>query len=311
MILTVTLNPAVDISYKLETLSLDTVNRVADVTKTAGGKGLNVARVLQQLNVNVAATGFLGGSLGAFIRSELTKLGIEDYFVGIKGETRNCIALIHEGQQTEILEGGPLISEEEQARLLAAFSLHLPEVSLVAISGSLPAGIAADYYEQMLALAAEQDVPVLLDTKGDLLERTLQSVNKPYLIKPNESELSDLLGRTLTTEAALLDGLQDERFEGIPMVVVTRGANGAIVKEGNKLYRVTIPNVTAVNPVGSGDSVVAGFAAGLSKGMKEAPLLKYGMAMGTLNAMEEKTGFIDIEKLDWCMEQIQVIKIGH
>src|SRR5690625_2721072 len=102
MILTVTLNTSVDISYTMDKLSLDMVNRVADVSKTAGGKGLNVSRVIQQLGEDVAATGFLGGSLGRFISQEIADQGIHDYFINIEGDTRNCIAVIHEEQQTEI-----------------------------------------------------------------------------------------------------------------------------------------------------------------------------------------------------------------
>src|SRR5699024_575987 len=122
MILTITLNPAVDMSYRLDRFSVDTVNRVEDVLKTAGGKGINVAKVLAQLDEEVAASGFLGGSLGEFIRSEIGSLEINDFFVEIAGETRNCIAVIHEGQQTEILESGPTITESEVDEFLQKFS---------------------------------------------------------------------------------------------------------------------------------------------------------------------------------------------
>src|SRR5699024_248913 len=100
----------------------DDVNRVQNVSKTAGGKGLNVSRVLQQLQEDVAASGFLGGSLGDFIRTQLGNAGIQDFFTPVDGETRNCIAVIHDGKQTEILEGGPNISEQEAQRFLDHFS---------------------------------------------------------------------------------------------------------------------------------------------------------------------------------------------
>ena len=111
MILTITLNPSVDISYKLDCFSLDTVNRVDDVSKTAGGKGLNVARVLGQLGEKVAASGFLGGSLGGFISSQIAALDIDNFFVEIAGETRNCIAVIHGRKQREILESGVAVEQ--------------------------------------------------------------------------------------------------------------------------------------------------------------------------------------------------------
>src|SRR5699024_1909161 len=158
MILTITLNPSVDISYKLEAFSIDTVNRVADVSKTAGGKGLNVSRVAQQLEEDVAASGFLGGSLGAFIRAEIADQGIHDYFVTIAGETRNCIAVIHEGQQTEILEAGPTIDENESAEFLNQFSEDVQKVDYVTISGSLPKGLDKDFYARLVKRSEERRV---------------------------------------------------------------------------------------------------------------------------------------------------------
>src|SRR5690625_214002 len=164
MILTITLNPSVDISYKLDKFSLDTVNRVVDISKTAGGKGLNVSRVIQQLGEDVAATGFSGGSLGGFIREEISDQGIHDFFVSIEGETRNCIAVIHEGQQTEILEAGPVINENETAEFLSKISEDVQKVDFITISGSLPKGLDKDFYARLVKIANKHDTPVLLDT---------------------------------------------------------------------------------------------------------------------------------------------------
>lgn len=310
MILTITLNPAVDISYKLEQFSLDTVNRVGDVSKTAGGKGLNVARVLQQLGEVVAASGFLGGSLGDFIRSQIGLLAIQDFFVGIAGETRNCIAIIHEGQQTELLEAGPVISNQEAAIFLEKFTGIVQQVDIVTISGSLPKGLPSDFYTKMVEIANEHDTRVLLDSNGALLTSIVKSENKPYLIKPNAEELADLLGKKSLDEVQIRQALTSSLFADIPWVVVTLGADGAIIKYGDHLYRVTAPKVEAINPVGSGDSVVAGFAAGFSRGLIGEELMKFGLSMGVLNAMEEKTGYIDVEKMAWVVEQMHVEKIG-
>lgn len=302
MILTVTLNPSVDISYKLDSLSLNMVNRVNAVSKTAGGKGLNVTRVLRQLNEEVAATGFLGGNLGDFIRTELTQLGINDFFVGIADNTRNCIAIIHHGRQTEILEGGPEIKNEEAAYFLEKFAAYARKVDLITISGSLPKGLPANFYEKLLEIAKNENTPVLLDTSGKSLEYSLKGKNKPILIKPNQEELADLLGESHD----VIDALKAPIFEGVPWVVVTLGADGAIIKNHDKIYRVQIPEVKAINPVGSGDSVLAGFAAGLSRKLSGEELIKFGLAMGVLNALEEKTGYINPDKVNWCIEQIHV-----
>ena len=136
MILTVTMNPSIDISYPLDVLQLDTVNRVAEVSKTAGGKGLNVTRVLSEIKDPVAATGLLGGRTGQFILDHLGE-GIEERFFEIAGDTRNCIAILHEGKQTEILEKGPTISEKEGQGFLQHYRHLIDQVEVVAISGSL------------------------------------------------------------------------------------------------------------------------------------------------------------------------------
>ncbi|MGA8944008.1 MAG: hexose kinase [Thermoactinomyces sp.] len=306
MILAITLNPSVDIRYELNRLVPDTVNRVDHVSKTAGGKGLNVARVLRQLGEDVAASGFLGGSLGQFISSELSRLGIHNYFVDIKGNTRNCIAIIHEGKQTEILESGPIISESESAQFLKWFSEFAPRVKVITISGSLPKGLDTHFYKKLIELA--QGVPVLLDTKGELLEATLSASCKPCLIKPNREELSDLLGRSLENDEQIIGALKEEIFADIPWVVVTLGADGAIVKHGQTWYRAHTPKIEAKSPVGSGDSVLGGFAAGFVRGLADEELIKFGLSMGVLNAMEEQTGYVNTEKVAWCMRQVKLKK---
>ena len=311
MILTITLNPSVDISYKLPgAFALDTVNRVADVSKTAGGKGLNVTRVLHQLGEDVAATGFLGGSLGDFIRQEISTLSIRDYFVSIEGATRNCIAVIHEGKQTEILESGPTISKREADLFLEELSSNMKQAKFITISGSLPKGIAADYYNKILEMADQQNIPVLLDTKGELLHHALKNESKPYLIKPNQEELADLIGENLPNKTHVIEALESNLFTDVPWIVVTLGVDGALVKHEQQLYKVTIPKVETINPVGSGDSVIAGFAAGLSRGLGDEALIKYGLAMGVLNAMEEKTGHVDPNKVDWCVENMEIKKLS-
>ncbi|WP_164217780.1 hexose kinase [Virgibacillus sp. YIM 98842] len=309
MILTITLNPSVDISYKMDKLSLDTVNRVADVSKTAGGKGLNVSRVIRQLGEDVAATGFLGGSLGDFIRRSIADQGIHDYFIDVKGDTRNCIAVIHEGQQTEILEAGPVIDENEAGKFIEKFSADVQKVDYITISGSLPKGLDNNYYARLVEIANQYNTPVLLDTKGELLEYTLQNENKPFLIKPNHEELGDLLEENVTNDAQIISALQSEKFSGIPWVVVTAGSAGAFVRFDNNVYRVSIPKVEAVNPVGSGDAVIAGFAVGLSRGLESKELIQFGLSMGVLNAMEAKTGSVNPERVNWCMDRISVEKV--
>lgn len=193
MIVTVTMNPSIDISYLLDHLKLDTVNRTSQVTKTPGGKGLNVTRVIHDLGGDVIATGVLGGFHGAFIANELKKANIPQAFTSIKEETRDSIAILHEGNQTEILEAGPTVSPEEISNFLENFDQLIKQAEIVTISGSLAKGLPSNFYQELVQKAHAQEVKVLLDTSGDSLRQVLQGPWKPYLIKPNLEELEGLL----------------------------------------------------------------------------------------------------------------------
>ncbi|CQR47134.1 Tagatose-6-phosphate kinase [Paraliobacillus sp. PM-2] len=309
MILTITLNPSVDISYNLDELNIDTVNRVNEVAKTAGGKGLNVSRVLRQLDEQVMATGYLGGELGAFISNEITKIGIQDHFIKIDEETRNCIAILHDGKQTEILEKGPVINEQEGNKFLDVFDEYVKKADIVTISGSLPKGLSYSFYLQLISKAEKYHTPVLLDTNGKLLNQILTDGAKPFLIKPNQEELAQIVNEKIENRQQIIDLLRSDIFANIPWVVITLGANGAIIKKDNDLYYAQIPKIDAINPVGSGDSVIAGFAAGLKRKLETEELIKFGLSMGVLNAMEPKTGSINPENMHSIVDQITVEQI--
>lgn len=310
MIVTVTLNPAVDISYRLNDFVLNDGNRVTDVSKTAGGKGLNVARVVNQLGEQVGATGFLGGSLGEFIRRELKSQLINDLFVEIAGETRNCIAILHNGMQTEILESGPTISEAELETFLQRYKQFIEKASIITISGSLPKGVPNDFYARLIAIGNEANKCVLLDTGGSMTKAILQEKEKPFLIKPNESEFGDLIGAEKLSKEEIISSLTDDLlFSRIEWVVVSLGKEGAIIKHQKDIYDVTIPTVSAVNPVGSGDSVIAGFAVALKRKYLPMRAITFGLTMGILNAMEEKTGSINVDRITEIEKQIIVNKL--
>ena len=309
MILTVTMNPSIDVSYPLDQLNIDTVNRIEKVSKTAGGKGLNVSRVLSQLNASLKATGVVGGKFGEYLTEQLDKDGIPHSFSKIAGETRSCIAVLHEGKQTEILESGPEVSDEEQIAFLNHFEQLMEDTDFITISGSLPKGIDNDFYSLLIKKAVEANVQVLLDTSGATLKTSVESKYKPFLIKPNETEIADLLGREIRSDDELVEALEDKEFDGIEWIVVTLGADGAIVKHQKDYYRVQIPTIKVVNPVGSGDSTIAGLAYALSEGKSPEDVIKSGMVTGMLNTQEEKTGFINVDNFDDLFNQIKVEKI--
>ncbi|HEL1980393.1 TPA: tagatose-6-phosphate kinase [Streptococcus suis] len=310
MILTITLNPSVDIAYQLDTFYLDTVNRVENVQKTAGGKGLNVTRVLKQIGEDVVATGFIGGEIGSYVKKQLTRNDIKNSFVEIGSETRNCIAVLHDGKQTEILEQGPTIQEHEALNFIEHLEIILNNVDVVVISGSLPKGLASNYYVEIVELCKKCGVAVVLDCSGEALKNVLESQQKPTVIKPNTEELSQLIGKEVTDDIQELKSvLSGQLFQGIEWIVVSLGAQGAFAKHNDKFYRVRIPKIKVVNPVGSGDSTVAGIAAGLVHALPDAELLKNANVLGMLNAQEEQTGYVNLENAESLYSQIEVEEV--
>ncbi|HEM3561436.1 TPA: tagatose-6-phosphate kinase [Streptococcus suis] len=310
MILTITLNPSVDIAYQLSQFQLDSVNRVEKVQKTAGGKGLNVTRVLKQIGEDVLATGFIGGELGNDVKNQLYQNHIKSSFVEISGETRNCIAILHEGQQTEILEQGPTIQEHEALNFIEHLRNLLSKVEVVVISGSLPKGLESDYYVKIVELCKKFGVAVVLDCSGEALKKVLESKEKPTVIKPNTEELSQLIGSDVTDENQELQSvLSSQMFQGIEWIVVSLGAKGAFAKHKDKFYRVRIPKIDVANPVGSGDSTVAGIAASLAHALPDVELLKNATILGMLNAQEEQTGYVNLEHSEELYSKIEVEEV--
>lgn len=310
MILAVTMNPSVDISYPIQDFKLDDVNRVENIRKTAGGKGLNVARVVKQMGEDVLTTGVIGGTIGDYIIHELTKSDIRNHFYKINQESRNCIAILHDSKQTEILESGPSLSTEEGTAFLEKYRELLSEVSLVTISGSLPKGLESEFYRQMVEIGREKGIPVIVDTSGEPLRQVLNHNVKPFAIKPNISELFQLFGMEVEESTSSLKQLLNNKlFHGIEWIVVSMGAAGAFLKHGGDYYRVTIPAIEVINAVGSGDATVAGLAVALKRKQAVSDILKTAMTTGMLNTMEEVTGYIDPEKFGQFFEMVEVIKI--
>lgn len=305
MILTITANPAIDARYFLERLEVGSVVRCNKTNKTAGGKGLNVARVVDLLDQPVAVTGFLGGRNGEFIREEIQKAGYRDCFVSIAGETRTCLGILGaDGTQTEILEKGPEVEKTELEAFLDALPAILAESQVVCISGSLPAGVEPDFYRQIIEMAKASGVKVILDTSGEAFRAGLQA--GPDFIKPNREELSAYFGRVIASKDQAVEAARELLGLGVGAAAVSLGAEGAVLVLKDRVIAVDIPKVQVVNPVGSGDSFVAGLATAMAKGESLTAAMRLACACGTANAMEEKTGWIDHIKLDQILKNMIV-----
>lgn len=308
MILTITANPSVDISYQLEKLNIDDVTRTSDIEKHAGGKGIHVGYVLKELGTKPVHSGFAGGKLGEFIEEGLEDRGQEARFVKIKGDTRNCIAILHEGKQTEILEAGPTISKKEEEEFLNKLDQISEGCHIINISGSLPKGLTSDFYKEIIKYAKKHDKFVSVDTSGKTLKDMINAEEKPDLIKPNETEIADVLERKIEKKD-LKEILKQAPFKDIPYIIVSMGKDGAMVKIKDKIYNAKVPKVEAVNPVGSGDSSLAGALFAIDRGKSDEEIIKISMTCGLLNVLTEEIAHIEIEKFDKYFEEIKVEEV--
>lgn len=311
MILTITMNPSVDISYPLNTLHINDINRVANVRKTAGGKGLNVTRGVKFSGIEVLASGIVGGTTGEYIQKQLDSDNIHYHFYVTKHESRNCIAILHEGNQTEILESGPTLGQKEVDAFLAHYQTLMDKAKVMTISGSLPQGFPVDFYATLIQIANKKGIPVLLDSSGKMLLATLVSEHKPYLIKPNKDELQQIIQMDIDVNdmASLIKAVDHPLLNAIPYIIISLGKNGAFARCHQQYYQVSIPKINVVNPVGSGDVTLAGLAVSIHENESIETMLKRAMTMGMLNAMESQTGFVNMHNYDDYFQQVIVNQI--
>ena len=308
MITTVTLNPAIDTRYFIEDFKEGRLFRAEKTIKSPGGKGLNVTKVLRQMGADVVATGIIGGKNGEWIQENLKKMDIKEEFYVSSAETRVCIAVLAKHSETEILESGEELTDSD----LRAFEKKLMELveksDVITLSGSLPKGMDAGYYQKLVELVNRKGKKVILDTSGKSLLEGVKG--KPYLIKPNFDELEYVLGESIDGRDKIKKAVEKLKNLGAQNVLVSLGGEGAIYF-GEEILKITIPKIKIHNTVGSGDSSVAGFAKGLDDGLELNEILKLSMACGMSNAQSMETGRVIPEDVKEFMGNItvEVLKI--
>lgn len=304
-IVTVTLNPAVDKTYTTQELIVGNVNRMRTVMKIAGGKGVNVAKVLRQYDFDVAATGFLGGYSGRFIEEELERRGAACRFVHVDGETRsNMNILADNGFVTEILEPGPVISAQKQREFMEQYERLLGECGMVVLSGSVGQGMDADIYETLTARAEDAGVPVCLDASGESLRLGLRA--RPRMVKPNLRELEGLMGRKLRDRGQAAEAARLLCAEGIARVVVSMGSRGLLSVTADGVLYARAPGIVPVNTVGCGDCVVASYAMSYMKGESEEEAVRRACAVSAANATTLESADIPMAAAEKLWQEIVV-----
>lgn len=288
MIVTVTANPALDVTYGIDRLVPNHAHRVRSVRQRAGGKGVNVARVLQRLGHETHVVATAGGATGAFVRSDLDAAGLPHGLVGIAGESRRTVTLVssEDGQATLINEPGPKVSAPERAQLTEIVHRVSASASAVVLAGSLPGGIPDGEYAQLVAMLADQGVPTVLDTSGVALRAGVAA--GPDIIKPNAEELAEL---TATDDP--VEGAMALRELGARDVVVSLGSEGLLAVTGAGSWRARPSRTVSGNATGAGDAVVAALAAGLRNGWRWPDRLRAAVAASASAVVAPVAGDID------------------
>lgn len=290
MIYTVTLNPALDKTVEIPSLTVDSVNRITTMRTDPGGKGINVSKVISKLGGESIATGILGGGTGHFIEDALTEAKLASDFLFVEGETRTNLKVIDpvNHTNTDLNEPGVTVSEEILNRLLSRLLEKIVPGDIVVLSGSLPKGSPKDTYFTWTKACKEAGAKVILDADGELLLAGLKA--SPYLIKPNNHELSALLGKTLSTPEELAKAGRELMSQyGIAKIVVSMGGDGALYLTENETIYAKGLKVPVGSTVGAGDSVVAALAVSEAEGMSLADTVVLSTATGAANVMQSGT----------------------
>jgi len=305
-IVTVTLNPCIDKTMKVNGFCEGGLNRVEEVRSDAGGKGINVAKVLKYFNAEVLATGIMGKQGSDVLVSEITERKIEHRFLTVPGITRTNYKLYNKvtKQITEINEPGFNVSEKEKEGFLSLLKEQLGNTEILVLSGSVAPGISTDIYKELTTLAKAKGIRTVLDAEGERFQKGLEAV--PFAVKPNLYEMELYIGRKISGMNDLLLCGETIIKQGIELLAVSMGADGAVFMTKDERYYVKPPAVQCRSTVGAGDSMVAAIAYGLSQKMSIKETACLATAAGTVTATKEGTQVCSLPEVTDFLEKLLV-----
>jgi tagatose 6-phosphate kinase len=306
MILCLNPNAAIDKTVVVRSFRLDAIHRPEQVLAIPGGKGCNVARALQRLGETPVISGWVGGYAGEFIESGLRQEGIQTAFVHTDFESRTCLSILDPDSDTltELYEKGEAVPAHKVDELKEQFRATVGQYATVTLSGSLPTGVPADFFADLITIARAAGVPALLDTSGEALQHGAAA--RPFLIKPNKKEFTDLVGQDLHSPADVTAAVAAFAAQSGAMVVVSLGAEGAVAADGTTVLHARPPQVDAQSAVGSGDCLLAGLGYGLTRSWSLEQALITGVAAGAANTLRVGAGNFTLEDFERVRSQVTV-----
>jgi 6-phosphofructokinase 2 len=309
MIATVTLNPSLDKTATVEELVVDEANRWTSLRRDPGGKGINVSRVIHELGGETIAYGFIGGFDGEALKHLLRQQGVPFDFTPIKGEIRSnfIITDLKTRRQTRIDAPGPHISRDELRKFIDKITRIKTKPDFLILAGSVPPGVPADIYRQLIETAKESGIKTVLDSDNKWLKEGIKA--KPNVIKPNVHEAEELLEIQLRDEAAIIDVVKALVSKGIEVATISRGKDGLIVATKEKVLKVTSPQVEVRSTVGAGDSAIAGLVLKLSQGQGIEEASQWAAAAGTAATLTPGTELCRREDVERLLPQVKVERL--
>jgi len=306
MIITVTLNPAVDKTVQINGFHINGVNRVSSLRLDAGGKGINVSKMVARLGGKSKALGFLAGRTGLFIKSNLDENGIENDFIPVVGETRTNLKIVDalKYTNTDINEIGPEITMEDCEKMKDQLLQLAAQGAIIVLSGSVPPNVSKNIYKDWIKAAKEKGAKIILDADGELMRQGIAA--GPYLIKPNIHELEGLLGKKLMNIVEIIGAVRSliDQY-GIEVVVVSMGSNGALFINKDVTILAQGISVAVKSTVGAGDAMVAALAYSLDRGESFEKAVTLAVAAGTANVMTCGTEPSSLEKIQELERKVQ------
>ena len=306
MIVTVTMNPAIDKTVDIERLERGGLNRISHVELDAGGKGINVSKTISALGGKSIATGFIAGNTGKIIQSVMNEWNIENDFIEVSGETRTNTKVFEKtGELTELNEPGPVVEEKDVKALLDKLESYAKEDTLFVLAGSIPRGVEKDIYRQMIERVHRKGAKVLLDADGELFTKALEA--GPDIIKPNRVELEQYAGMDyVASEQELLQVATKLMEKGIETVAVSMGKSGAIFLKENYKVKCQGLKVKAHSTVGAGDAMVAALSYSWDQKMSDEDMVKMCMAVSAGAVTTIGTKPPSREVVDSLIEQVTI-----
>ncbi len=295
MIVTVTLNPAIDKTVRIDTLKPGGLNRIKSVTIDAGGKGVNVAKMAAILGVECVATGFCGGAGGTELISQLDQLGITHDFVKVDCDTRTNTKVLDDSYGiTELNEAGIVINEAEEKQLTDKLLSYAKQGAIFVLAGSTHANAKSDYYRKLILLLKEHDAYVLFDADGEAFKQALSAT--PNCIKPNNEELAGYCNKQTMTNEEMYKVCRQLTDKGVDFVALSMGAKGAAFITGNEACFAPPVEVEVSSTVGAGDSMVAAIACAKQMGLslQDTATLAMACSAGAVTTQGTKPPSIEL-----------------